>query len=295
MSQSYPSYAKHPRRSTGRKKPVKSLTAYQYVVRYDLGRKLEVTNSGHSGVTGFYPSPIHDEAYNVMKGELLVQSDNSKQYHDGLHCFSFANGLGLKLDPVNQRQKLVDYAKTNIKGDPTKLAKFKKFLNIVLMQDIQFAGVALTDFNAESNNFTSVMQGFVSTIGGVTTIVNTGTEVINPGQWISIGAPRHTFLDDDDAKRFTPDGVPLDKMLFETVPYSYQRTYQTFQDVKNQWAAINDFKFSFWGGAEPSNGDLFREFVFEEAQRLVIGKALSYARPNECFDIVLGGRPNFFK
>ena len=175
--QHYRGYSsRQPRRSVGRKKPIKSLTAYNYVVKFDIGRKLKVTNKGAHSVTGFYASPIREESYNVLKGELLFQHGYSSDYHDGVHVFSFANGLGHNIEERNKR-KILRASDQNANGIRTWLSAF-------LLRDIQFVGVALTDFVSEGNNYQNVMQGFVATIGGVTTIVNSGSHVICPGQWV---------------------------------------------------------------------------------------------------------------
>ncbi len=87
-------YSQPPRRARKRVKPIARVTSYDYNVQYDLRRKQEVRN-GRANQEGLFSSPIRIESYNVMEGEILMSIDKSQAYRDGqLHCFSFANGLG---------------------------------------------------------------------------------------------------------------------------------------------------------------------------------------------------------
>ena len=118
-------------------------------MQYDLRRKMETKNN-RSGSEGLFATPVHNEAYNVMEGEVLVSIDKSAAYRDaGIHCFSFANGLG-NLIPSGMKTQIKD-------GD-----KFAKNLaRYIIMSKLQLVGVAVTNFDAEDNSHTSMMQGFV--------------------------------------------------------------------------------------------------------------------------------------
>jgi len=296
-----------PVRSHGRKKPIKSLTAYNYVVKYDVGRKLKVTNRGAHSIPGFFASPIREESYNVMKGELLFQSRNSRDYHDGVHVFSFANGLGV--DWSRAKKKVVKQLADGASG--TEKLAVRTYMNYHLLDNLQFVGIALTDFNAEGNNYQNVMQGFVATIGGVCTITNTGSSAICPGQWVMYSAPSHNSYDRDgeadNLRRNQGPGVPLDKQLFETVPYKFDEIMKIASDIRRIDArvGINTRAERAADRSVVTVSDLRRKdtsvrlgshecAVLEHMSNRIIGKALSYARPGECFDILLGGRPLFF-
>ena len=70
-----------PRRSRKRHKPIARVTSYDYNVQYDLRRKMETKNN-RSGSEGLFATPVHNEAYNVMEGEVLVSIDKSAAYRD---------------------------------------------------------------------------------------------------------------------------------------------------------------------------------------------------------------------
>ena len=314
--------SRQPVRSTGRKKPIKSLTAYNYVVKFDVGRKLKVTNRGAHAIPGFFASPIREESYNVRMGELLFQSRHSKDYLDGVHVFSFANGLGVDWHRLRKQsvKKLAENVRDkkitiNTQTRPLEVADVRKYMNHNLLQDIQFSGVALTDFNAEGNNYQNVMQGFVSTIGGVCTIVNTGQYAICPGQWVMYSAPAHNSYDrDGEADKLRRDqgpGIPLDKQVFETVPYDFNSIQRDSAVIQAVTEHVNAEETELRNKVIGSRSSADRELEAKEAARTaaqfegtcsvlehmsnrVIGKALSYSRPGECFDILLGGRPLFF-
>lgn len=292
-----------PRRSRKRHKPIARVTSYDYNVQYDLRRKMETMNN-RSGSEGLFATPVHNEAYNVMEGEILVSIDKSSAYRDaGIHCFSFANGLG---------GFIPDGMKTQISGG----SKHAKLLaRYIILSKLQLVGVAVTNFNAEDNSHTSMMQGFVSTFGGLDTIVNTGDEPVRAGDFISVDLPpSFKFESDPYSKYKKQEGIPLDKLLFSTKRYDGAAAGAAVHDLveavfkyagaatdllgqsipkiirelanKKTNAMINAFQLMPQGVKQQSELVLEVDFL---KRRFLLGKALSGARPGEPFDLVLSG------
>ena len=281
-----------------------------------MRRKQEVRN-GRANQTGLFSSPIRPESYNVMEGELLVSIDKSQAYRDGqLHCFSFANGLGafipqaLKTALMNRQEEAEQKAA-------------KALTRFLILDRLTYVGVAVTGFDASHDRFQDMTQGFVATFGGLNTIINTGKKEIRPGDWISLGLP-HQFKWEDDPynKSKQAEGIPLDKLLFSTdvvTPASeaekVQEIVQAYVNVgDNGRAAMADSSMPValrtlkdvvgdnvrdtqdrLAGMMQGNKLQQQKFMhlvtsFMHAnKKMIIGKALSFGRPGEPFDICLGG------
>lgn len=302
-----------PRRSRKRHKPIARVTSYDYNVQYDLRRKMETMNN-RSGSEGLFATPVHAEAYNVMEGEILVSIDKSAAYRDaGIHCFSFANGLG---------GFIPDGMKTQISNG----SKYAKVLaRYIILSKLQLVGVAVTNFNAEDNSHQSMMQGFVSTFGGLDTIVNTGDEPVRAGDFISVDLPpSFKFESDPYSKYKKQEGIPLDKLLFATKRYdggaAGVAVYELIEAVAQYTGSTTDLQGQSipkiiqelakkradeqtTRGVPPTDPvdvvDLMHDGLQEQSElvlevdflkrRFLLGKALSGARPGEPFDLVLSG------
>ena len=291
-----------PRRSRKRHKPIARVTSYDVNVRYDLRRKMDTKND-RGGVTGLFASPIHEESYDVMEGETLVSIDKSAAYRDGaLHCFSFANGLGREIPAPLLR--LMDHEQETVRKSARALARY------IILDSLQLAGVAVTNFDAKNNSAQDMQQGFVCNVGGLNTIVNTGDSQIRPGDYISVDLPSNWKFDDDPFSKFKKqEGIPLDKLLFATRVYdpssAAKEAAAIFAHIVTVGPGVligssipqilKDAKELNLDGVELRDVhtlNAFARLLFEIdflKKRFILGKALSHARPGEPFDIVLSG------
>jgi len=267
------------------------------------------TKRDRSGAEGLFSCPIHEEAYDVMEGETLVSIDKSQAYRDGgVHCFSFANGLGAEI-PSDMKEKIANGRSDEERKNARMLARY------IILSKLQLVGVAVTNFDASRNSHQDMMQGFVANVSGLNTIVNTGDAQIRPGDYITVDLPTHWKFDDDPfSKHKKQEGIPLDKILFATRVYN-PRT--AGRDAAALLAAIRTYTAgggALIGGMIPKiiqeaaginlgGVDLTRETGLKGVaqlilevdflkKRFILGKALSHARPGEPFDIVLSGCPS---
>ena len=252
-----------------------------------------------------------------MEGELLVSIDKSQAYRDGqLHCFSFANGLGAFI-PQALKTALMN------RQEEAKQKAAKALTRFLILDRLTYVGVAVTGFDASHDRFQDMTQGFVATFGGLNTIINTGKKEIRPGDWISLGLP-HQFKWEDDPynKSKQAEGIPLDKLLFSTdvvTPASeaekVQEIVQAYVNVgDNGRAAMADSSMPValrtlkdvvgdnvrdtqdrLAGMMQGNKLQQQKFmhlvtsIMHANKKMIIGKALSFGRPGEPFDICLGG------
>lgn len=300
-----------PRKRRKRVKMIARITSYDYNVQYDLRQKSQARNSRGS-TEGLYAAPIHEESYNVMEGEILMAKEQAKHYRDGqLHCFSFANCLGAGLPAALQTALM---STTNTQAEAA-----KKLAQFMIMDNLTYVGIAVTGFDARSNSYQDMSQGFVATFGGMNTITNTGRDEIRPGDFITVDIPDQLKWDEDPFNRYKKaEGVPLDKLLFATVPYKVSSSYKVAAEIIK---AINDLGQDVQDALKNRNivpsalrplqldNGTFRNTlsayltneagvkaimaIDQQRKRMIIGKALSYARPGEPFDIVLGSQPSF--
>ncbi len=307
-SKSMYSSTQPPRKRRKRVKMIARITSYDYNVQYDMRQKSQARNS-RGATEGLYSAPIHEESYNVMEGEILMANEQAKHYRDGqLHCFSFANCLGAGLPAALQTALM--------STDSEEAENARKIARFMILDKLTYVGIAVTGFDAKSNSYQDMSQGFVATFGGMNTITNTGRGEIRPGDWITVDIPDQLKWDDDPFNRYKKaEGVPLDKLLFATVPYKVNSSYKVTDDIlkaianlPNVSAALQNRNTlpsalqAFIGSVMPTSindanrtEEAFKAVmaVDQQRKRLIIGKALSYARPGEPFDIVLGGQPCF--
>ena len=291
-----------PRRARKRHKPIARVTSYDYNVRYDLRRKMETKNS-RGGFDGLFAAPIHDESYDVMEGEILMSIDKSQAYRDGqIHCFSFANGLGK--DIPSEIKRAIDGPQGDLRKSGRALARY------IILDTLQLVGVAVTNFDAKNNSAQDMQQGFVGNLSGLNTIVNTGDSQIRAGDYVYADLPTAWKFDDDPFAKFKKqEGIPLDKLLFATRVYDpssaaveateiithvnrFPNALNTsgigkiLSEVKNLTNAL---------AVTAGNVDQLKavtKLMFEIdflKKRMILGKALSHARPGEPFDIVISG------
>lgn len=296
---SYPA-AQPPRRSRKRHKPIARVTSYDYNVRYDLRRKMETKNS-RGGFDGLFAAPIHDESYDVMEGEILMSHDKSQAYRDGqIHCFSFANGLGKDI-PSGIKRKL-DGADNDERKAARALARY------MILDKLQLVGVAVTNFDAKNNSAQDMQQAFVGNLSGLNTIVNTGDSQIRAGDYVYADLPTAWKFDDDPFAKFKKqEGIPLDKLLFATRVYEpssaaidaaelmghiLNPTFTNDLQGSGNGKIISELVKARNAGGGPDSRKAQIKALFEIdflKKRMILGKALSHARPGEPFDIVLSG------
>lgn len=304
---SYPA-AQPPRRSRKRHKPIARVTSFDYNVRYDLRRKMETKNS-RGGFDGLFAAPIHDESYDVMEGEILMSHDKSQAYRDGqIHCFSFANGLGK--DIPSEIKRALDGPQDDRNKAARALARY------MILDTLQLVGVAVTNFDSKNDSAQDMQQGFVGNLSGLNTIVNTGDSQIRAGDYVYADLPTAWKFDDDPFAKFKKqEGIPLDKLLFATRVYEPSSAADEAVEIIKHVALfpnavntsgvgkiISEVRQLVAGNQLVRNNQLLEvapnnikgvmKLLFEIdflKKRMILGKALSHARPGEPFDIVLSG------
>lgn len=248
------------------------------------------------------PAAREEEVYDVKEGELLVCKRNGSMYTDGYaHAFSTVNG----------------YPNTaGMKGDELKEK---------ILQDVAFLGIAETEYKHGGMGSWSE-QGFVAVTAGVKTILNESTHDVYPGMKLMLdidlthgrkatrekGIPRSKV-------RFTVKPAGDDcALIAEALRLSASATgvgaadtlSKDLDSLKRELAALRK---------KPRTPDVQREVTakkleianaqsgacgvgggvkgmqsFLQSYRLlnerVIGRAYSYARPGERFEIGLGVR-----
>lgn len=301
---SYPA-AQPPRRSRKRHKPIARVTSYDYNVRYDLRRKMETKND-RGGALGLFAAPIHEESYDVMEGETLMSIDKSQAYRDGqIHCFSFANGLGRNIP--SELKVLLDGPDNDERKAARSLARY------MILDKLQLVGVAVTNFDAKNNSAQDMQQGFVANLGGLNTVINTGDSQIRAGDIVYADLPTSWKFDDDPFAKFKKqEGIPLDKLLFATRVYDPSSAAKEAADIVRQVRAFpNAVIGSDVGkilsevrrlvtvpgvpalnvrGNDLAGLDAVGKLLFEIdflKRRMILGKALSHARPGEPFDLIV--------
>jgi len=169
-------------------KPFARPTSFDFNAAYDIRHFQRIK---YGNVASAYMPPVRtDEAYQVMEGEVLMQSQepNVRRYGDHqMHVFSFANGLGNELGK--------DYTVENKKA---------------VMGVLKYAGVAVTGFQPETDVFE---QGFVVTVAGLNTLFNNGNATLYPGDIICADIP-------NPKDRSNQTGIPNGKLQFVVSPYS---------------------------------------------------------------------------
>ena len=294
-----------PRKRRKRVKMLARITSYDINLQYDMRHKQQ-SRQARGSTEGLYSAPIHEESYDVMEGEVLMAIDQSRAYRDGqLHCFSFANCLG---DNLPSALQLALQSNT-----PTVAAAAKKIAKFMIMDRLSYVGIAVTGYDSKNNSYQDMTQGFVGTVAGLNTIVNTGKSEIRPGDWVTVSLPDNFKWDADPFNRHKKaEGLPLDKLLFATEPYTPSKAaakataiINAFRDVGgNVIAALTDSVTP--SALKPIRDNFGRDVaticgqdggleaimaIDHQAKRLIIGKALSYGRQGEPFDIVLGNTP----
>lgn len=178
-------------------KPFARPTSFDINVAYDI-RHYQRIKYGNV-IDPYFPAVGTDEAFQVMEGEVLMQTNTPgiRRYGDHqMHVFSFANGLKADGSTLNASSS----------ERPEKTA---------IMTNLKYAGVAVTGFTPEKDVFE---QGFVLTMAGLNTIFNNGASTLYPGDLVCADIPNPA----DKGKRKNralQTGIPHEKLQFIVTPY----------------------------------------------------------------------------
>lgn len=262
----------------------------------------QVGSSGTSSTD--IPAAREEEVYDVKEGELLVCKRNGSMYTDGYaHAFSVVNG----------------YPNTaGMKGDELKEK---------ILQDVAFLGIAETEYKHSALGSWSE-QGFVAVTAGVKTILNESTHNIYPGMKLMLdidlthgrkatrekGIPRSKVrftvkpAGDDcaliaEALRLSAsatgvgaadNGANSKEVVRLSKELAAERKKQRTADVQTKVTNLKKQIAAAQAGACGVGGGVKGMQSFLQSYRLlnerVIGRAYSYARPGERFEIGLGVR-----
>lgn len=186
-------------------KPFARPTSFDFNAAYDI-RHFQRIKYGNV-VDPYFPAAGTDEAFQVMEGEVLMQTQKPgvRRYGDHqMHVFSFANGLEDTDRTDNDEQE------RTLKKQGGKAEFIQK---AAVLRHLKYAGVAVTGFTPEKDVFE---QGFVVTVAGLNTIFNNGVRVLYPGDIICADIP--------DPKTYRGNslqtGIPHGKLQFIVSPYS---------------------------------------------------------------------------
>lgn len=184
-------------------KPFARPTSFDINVVYDI-RHYQHVKYGNI-IDPYFPAAGEAEAFQVMEGELLMQTKSAsvRRYGDHqMHVFSFANGL----EAVDNMGILTGVLNANSGDNPEKRA---------VLEGLRYAGVAVTGFTPEKDIFE---QGFVLTLAGLNTLFNNGNSIIYPGDILCADIPQTAA--GNRKNRALQTGVPRDKLQFITTPYN---------------------------------------------------------------------------
>lgn len=250
------------------------------------------------------PAAREEEVYDVKEGELLVCKRNTSMYSDSYaHCFTAINGFP-------------DTA--NLSGDALKEK---------ILQDVSFIGIAETEYK-QSGLGSYSEQGFVAVVAGVKTILNESCHDLYPGQRLMLdidlstgrkatrekGIPRSkvrfTVKPASDQCALITEALllsPLGDLAQSTKDIkAMDNKVNTLRKQREQakgtdgYAALDkkvqDAKLEAANARAAACGkDSVKSMQdFLEKYRMLnercIGTCLSYARPGERFEILVGTR-----
>ena len=184
-------------------KPFARPTSFDINVVYDI-RHYQHVKYGNI-IDPYFPTAGEAEAFQVMEGEILMQTKNAsvRRYGDHqMHVFSFANGL----EAVDKRGRVTGVLNANTGDNPDKAA---------VLSGLRYAGISVTGFTPEKDVFE---QGFVLTLAGLNTLFNNGASIIYPGDILCADIPQTAV--GNRKNRALQTGIPRDKLQFIVTPYS---------------------------------------------------------------------------
>lgn len=189
-------------------KPYARPTSFDFNAAFDI-RHYQRIKYGNI-IDPYFPAVGTDEAFQVMEGEILMQTQKPgvRRYGDHqMHVFSFANGL------EGRGSRLNASASGSLNGEGG-LYQFDQKADV--MANLKYAGVAVTGFKPDVDVFE---QGFVITVAGLNTLFNSGHNTLYPGDIICADIPNPA---DKGARknRALQTGIPHEKLQFVITPFS---------------------------------------------------------------------------
>lgn len=189
-------------------KPFARPTSFDINVVFDI-RHYQHVKYGNV-ISPYFPTAGTPEAFQVMEGEVLMQSHKPsvRRYGDHqMHVFSFANGL----TATDDRGNVTGMLNANSGDNPDKAA---------VLKGLKYAGVSVTEFTPEKDVFE---QGFVMTMAGLNTIFNNGSSICYPGDVICADIP-NSAAKGARKNRALQTGVPREKLQFIVTPFRELKT-----------------------------------------------------------------------
>lgn len=188
-------------------KPYARATSFDFNAAFDI-RHYQRIKYGNV-IDPYFPAVGTNEAFQVMEGEILMQTQKPgvRRYGDHqMHVFSFANGLEGDKSTLNSSApgSLGDTVDDIFEG------------KLAVMKNLKYAGVAVTEFKPEVDVFE---QGFVITVAGLNTLFNAGAHTLYPGDIICADIPNPA--DRGQRKnRALQTGIPHEKLQFVITPFT---------------------------------------------------------------------------
>jgi len=188
-------------------KPYARATSFDFNAAFDI-RHYQRIKYGNV-IDPYFPAVGTDEAFQVMEGEILMQTQKPgvRRYGDHqMHVFSFANGL-------EGSRRTLNASAPGSSGSSVDDAFLEK---ADVMSTLKYAGVAVTDFKPEVDIFE---QGFVITVAGLNTLFNSGANTLYPGDIICADIPNPANRG-SRKNRALQTGIPHEKLQFVITPFS---------------------------------------------------------------------------
>lgn len=188
-------------------KPYARPTSFDFNAAFDI-RHYQRIKYGNV-IDPYFPAVGTDEAFQVMEGEVLMQTQKPgvRRYGDHqMHVFSFANGL-------EGRTRTLNASAPGSSGTGVDDA-FRQKADV--MANLKYAGVAVTEFKPEVDVFE---QGFVITVAGLNTLFNSGANTLYPGDIICADIPNPANRG-ARKNRALQTGIPHEKLQFVITPFS---------------------------------------------------------------------------
>lgn len=193
------------------------------------------------------------DLYSIQKHDLLLMNRDPKKRRVGM-----TNDTDIHVFASANHVRVDDPISTSERRTPVER----------LRDQLTFGGIASNYARYDETN-THNEEGFATQFGGLTTIVNTGDVDINAGDFVMWDLPDPSKTSANRWKH-----APKSKALFITKPYTYQTPVPELDTLPA--GASDEEKFT-----------VFRRAHFANSRRC-IGRAMSSAKPQQQFDILLG-------
>ena len=210
-------------------KPYARPTSFDFNAAFDI-RHYQRIKYGNV-IDPYFPAVGTDEAFQVMEGEVLMQTQKPgvRRYGDHqMHVFSFANGL-------EGRTRTLNASAPGSSGTGVDDA-FRQKADV--MANLKYAGVAVTEFKPEVDVFE---QGFVITVAGLNTLFNSGANTLYPGDIICADIPNPANRG-ARKNRALQTGIPHEKLQFVITPFSKLKEQIELENICFEYGKNNILK-----------------------------------------------------